>query len=437
MANTDKKGSFFQKIKEKIKNVIGELTKKENLKKICIVAAIGVVAIILIIIGVLGIARCTGKKSLYDRVEGQSMNFDKNDTDVELDIDMDIMDEDEDETESVLDGIGETSTKEDVSNDGGGIEIEETTQGKSEATTDKINENETGKIVQNQDENEDGYDITYNGIKYKYNEDIMTFLILGIDKNEKVSPAKDGISGGQSDGIYLVVMNPHTNKIDLITVHRDTIARIWVYDKEGNFVQTGKAQICLQHGYGDGMELSNERAKKAVSDLFYDLPIHSVTSVNMGAIGMLNDAIGGVTLESLETFSKDGYSFKKGEIVTLKGKGAYYYTKYRDISEHYTAGKRLERQKQYLSMATTQTMSAIKKDVGVLVDIYKIAKDYVVTDLSIDEMTYIATELGDYEFGQIYSPEGYVDTSRTYERYYLDIDKFEQLIIGIFYEEVR
>ena len=70
-------------------------------------------------------------------------------------------------------------------------------------------------------------------------------------------------------------------------------------------------------------------------------------------------------------------------------------------------------------------------------DIYKIVKDYVVTDLSIDEMTYIATESVGYSFGQIYSLEGTVDTSRKYERYYLDVDKFEELVIKIFYEEVK
>ena len=67
----------------------------------------------------------------------------------------------------------------------------------------------------------------------------------------------------------------------------------------------------------------------------------------------------------------------------------------------------------------------------------KKAKDYVVTDLSIDEITYIATEFSKYEFGNIYSPEGTVDTTRMYERYYLNIDEFEKMIIEIFYEQVE
>lgn len=172
------------------------------------------------------------------------------------------------------------------------------------------------------------YDLIYQGTKYVYNKDILTLLVLGIDKRTTVRPAKDGISGGQSDAMFLLVLNPHTGTIRILAIPRDTIAKIDIYDRSGTFVQSGYAQICLQHGYGDGMTVSNERAKKAVSTLFYDLPIHSVTSIHMGAIPGINDAIGGITLESLYTFQDEGWSFVQGETVHLEGIGAYSYIRY-------------------------------------------------------------------------------------------------------------
>lgn len=349
---------------KKINIFVTKLRKSKKLRKILMVTGISLVLLVVAVTLSIVVMRESGKKSLYDENEKQSMNL-------------------------------------------------------AQAGDDSYDE------------------ITLNGERYKYNEDILTFLVLGIDKNEKVAPAINGISGGQSDGIFLLVMNPDTKKIHIITVHRDTVAELSIYDKDGNFVKKAMAQICLQHGYGDGMELSNERTKAAISKLFYNLPIHSVTSVNMGAIGQLNDAIGGVTVEALESFSFNDSTFVQGETVTLNGNSAYDYTKYRDTSQHYTALKRLERQKQYLSKAVEQGMDAVKRDVGVLVDIYDIVKDYVVTDLTIDEMTYIATESLDYSFGRIYSPAGTVDTSRTFERYYLDDEAFEKMIIDIFYEKVN
>ena len=431
----------LKNVKEKIVNikdkVVAKLKKSKKLKKGLMATGIFVASLVIVIVVSIVVMRATGKSSLYEKNSEGNIDFEQTDTDQELEIDM----EDESTSEqNVADNESsettETSNVSDESTENSG-DSEQATTTATTANDEEIEDDEepTGGIIQGSDE--DDYDIIYNGKKYVYNEDILTLLILGVDKDSKVEPAEDGISGGQSDGIYMIVMNPDTKKIDLITVHRDTIARLWIYDRDGSFVQTARAQICLQHGYGDGMELSNERAKKAISTMFYGLPIHSVTSVNMGAIPELNDAIGGVTLEALESFSRNGYTFEQGETYNLKGMAAYAYVRFRDTSHHYTASKRLERQKQYLSKAIEQGMDAIMSDVTIVADIYDIIKDYVVTDLSVDEMVYLATEAADYSFGQIYTPAGTVDTSRRYERYYLDEDAFQEMIVKIFYEEIK
>ena len=428
----------IKKLRDKLAGIVKKAVSKiKSSKKLQIgLLATGIsIASFIIAIGLsLAVMRANGKSSLYEANSDGKVDFEQDDTDDEIEIDIADSGDDTKQDETTL-VTGETtsseSTEEQTTDETSGTTGTTDTTGSEQDTTEEM----TGKIIQGGAD--DDYDVILNGKKYVYNEDILTLLILGIDKDTKVAPAEDSLSGGQSDGIYLLVLNPHTKKIDLITVHRDTITRLWIYDKDGNFLRTGRAQICLQHGYGDAMELSNERAKKAVSTLFYGLPIHSVTSVNMGAIPELNDAIGGVTLTALESFSRNGYSFEQGQTYNLKGMQAYAYVRFRDITQHYTASKRLERQKQYLSEAISQGMDAIKKDVTVVVDIYDIIKDYVVTDLSVDEMVYLATEAAGYTFGEIYTPAGTVDTSRTYERYYLDTEAFEEMIVKIFYEEVK
>lgn len=276
-------------------------------------------------------------------------------------------------------------------------------------------------------------DIIYNGRKYKYNTSMINLLILGIDKDGAVQPAPDGISGGQSDVLMLVAINPMTKVMDIIAIPRDTIAKLWVYNKDGSFRMTGYAQICLQHGYGDGMSLSNERTKQAVSNLFYNLPIQSCTSVNMGAIAQINDAIGGVTVTALQSFEMDGDVFEEGETVTLYGQAAHSYIRYRDCDRHFTASERLERQKQYLNGFVAQAMSKINKNVATVVDIYNVVKRYIVTDLSTSEMVDVATEAAGCTLGEIRSLEGYTSTAMTYERYYLDENALKKLIIEKFY----
>lgn len=62
---------------------------------------------------------------------------------------------------------------------------------------------------------QDGW-IRYNGQIYAYNEDIMTFLVMGVDNDDVVKKAKDGLSGGQADAMFLAVMNPHDKSVSII-----------------------------------------------------------------------------------------------------------------------------------------------------------------------------------------------------------------------------
>lgn len=396
--------------------------KKSWIKRILFIVLGTILTFVIVLAATLMIMRATGKKGLYNRASSSGPNFirdeDSNgENNGELDIDIDNMDN----ISNVENPSQGSSTNNDSSNNNTGNNGTTDTPSNIIIATDKDAE----------------YDVIYKGTKYVYNDDIITLLILGIDNYQAVSPAKDGISGGQSDSIFLVVMNPDTKKIDIIAIPRDTISKIWIYDKNGDFVQTGNAQICLQHGYGDGMKLSNERALKAISYLMYDLPIHSVTSINMGAVGMLNDAIGGVTLESLDTFNYSGFSFTKGKTVTLKGHMTFSYINYRDCSRHNTASERLARQKQYISIFIKQALNAVKKDLDIVTDVYNIISDYVVTDLKLDEMVYLASESVSYNFGEFISLQGTLDTSMRYERYYLDEEKLQELIIEKFYNKVK
>ena len=68
--------------------------------------------------------------------------------------------------------------------------------------------------------------IRYEGNIYDYNDDILTFLVLGIDKMEEVTAAEDSLDGGQSDLLFLAVLNPHTKEISLIAINRDTITDV-------------------------------------------------------------------------------------------------------------------------------------------------------------------------------------------------------------------
>ena len=68
--------------------------------------------------------------------------------------------------------------------------------------------------------------------------------------------------------MFLAVMNPHDKSVSIIAVNRNAMALVDVYDEDGVYMGQYTKQITLQHGYGDGMELSCERSVAAVSRTF-------------------------------------------------------------------------------------------------------------------------------------------------------------------------
>ncbi len=309
-----------------------------------------------------------------------------------------------------------------------------------ENAEEDLSEEGTALQVTPQPDNWQEGDVRYEGIHYRYNEEILTFLFLGIDKMGPVKDAKNGIDGGQSDAIFLLVLNPKNKEASVIGVNRDTMTEIQVYSKGGNYLGTTTAQLTLQHGYGDGKQLSCERSVQAVSKLFYNLPIHGYCAINMGAIPLINDAVGGVELtvpENVQVGQK--LLFKEGETIRLKGQEAYKYIQVRDVNSFESAGRRLDRQKQYLSAYAKTAMEAMKEDVTLPVTLYNTLSKYMVTDISIDEVSYLAPQVREYHFGNdtIYSLAGETVMGENYEEFYVEDKALYELILQVFYETVE
>lgn len=270
--------------------------------------------------------------------------------------------------------------------------------------------------------------LRYQGKTYAYKEDVMTFLCMGIDKSGEAKASEDLHRGGQADALFLAVMDPGEKKISVIGVNRDTMAELFVYDEEGNYLGREIGQIALQHAYGDGMEESCERTVEAVSNLFYGIPIHGYFAMNMDVIIPLNDAVGGV-----DVVIGDG-----DEKVHLEGQEAYSFVRNRDMYAPHSAEQRLKRQKQYLEAFARQAKKAVAQDLTLPAKLYTEILPYMVTDISASEAVYLATQAVSYTFGQdnLYSLEGEIRMGEQFEEFYPDETALYELILQVFYEEV-
>ena len=280
--------------------------------------------------------------------------------------------------------------------------------------------------------------ISYNGKHYKFNNKIKTYLFLGIDNDNKVSKAKDGISGGQSDAIFLLVEDTEKKEFSIIAINRNTMTMVDVYDTNGDYIGQAKLQLCLQHGYGDGMKTSCNRTVETVSRLFYNLPINGYMSINMGAIDKMNDAIGGVEVTVLDDLkdSSRGVDLKKGENKILNGNEAYIYLRKRDVDEFNSATYRMERQKQYLMSFFKKAVDETQRDQTKVLSIYHSIEEYLVSNIDFADFL---SEVSEYDFSDenMYTVQGEMIMGEEFEEFYVDEDSLYDMIINIFYVEVE
>lgn len=280
--------------------------------------------------------------------------------------------------------------------------------------------------------------IRYQGRVYQYNEDILTFLVMGIDKGTEAIEGYEDEGYGQADALFLAVLNQKDQSIRIIGINRNTMTDIDIYDENGSYVRTQTAQIAVQHGFGDGREKSCKYQLEAVQHLFYNLPIHEYVAINVSAIPAINDAVGGVDVTVLQDLTVKDPLLVKDSQVHLMGESAYWYVKYRDTSVFASADMRLARQKQYLTSFVEQAKAAVRSDISIVMDLYQAVMPQIVTDIAADEIAYLASILPDYHFDKnsIYTLEGETVMGRQFEEFYPDETALYELVLDVFYEEV-
>ncbi len=75
--------------------------------------------------------------------------------------------------------------------------------------------------------------VAYQGKEYLYNTDIKTYLMMGVDIDGPVQQSSDYTQGGQSDALFLLVVNNKTEQLQVISINRNTMADIELCDEEG------------------------------------------------------------------------------------------------------------------------------------------------------------------------------------------------------------
>ena len=277
--------------------------------------------------------------------------------------------------------------------------------------------------------------LEYKGHHYKYNDNVVSCLFIGHDDESEYAQRANS---NCADAIVLVTMDTQTKKAKAIMVPRNSYVPVDIY-QNNQFVATKKMNLTLSYAVDvDSQSKCAENTAKAVSRIFYSLPVKYYVALDEKALSDAADAVGGVELTALQGIP--GASYEKGDKVLLAGDAAYRYVQYRDTSVYESALDRQARQVQFVKAFAAK---ARKEGASGMVKIFNSVSDDTVTNLGASEVSYLASCFAGGQNAQldIEQLKGKTTVSADangveHEHYHLNTDSVTKAMLDAFYTQV-
>lgn len=274
--------------------------------------------------------------------------------------------------------------------------------------------------------------ITVDGVDYYPRQDITVLLVMGIDKYGPVESSGYYRNDGDADMVALLVLDDKEKTCDILMLNRDTMIEMPVLGFGGQEAGKAFAQLTLAHTYGSGLEDSCENVKKTVSKFLLDVNIDYYVSLNMDAISIINDGVGGVTVNVTEDFSDIDPTITMGK-MTLKGSQAINFLRTRkDVGDQLNIS-RSERHKSYMTGFLDAYRQASRQDPEKLMETYNAVSPYTVSDCSVEVLSKLMGRFSNYSFGEIYTPKGENVLGEQYYEFYADQQSVTEIALRLFY----
>lgn len=196
----------------------------------------------------------------------------------------------------------------------------------------------------------------------------LSILLLGVDTG-----AEGRIDKGNSDTMIVATVNNTKKKINLVSIPRDTMAKMQYTNSDKFNIQKVNAAYNLG---GSAMAMNTVEKLVGLPNIDY------YVTIDMGALSKIVDSVGGVDVDVPFSFNYDWSNFKKGK-MHLNGKQALAYSRmrYQDPENDYG---RQKRQQQVIKGIITSAMSL--KTLTNFEKIMNTMSKSIATNMSFDDM---------------------------------------------------
>ena len=278
--------------------------------------------------------------------------------------------------------------------------------------------------------------ITYKNETYVKKGNLETYLIAGIDAPGKVEKVTEYDGTGQCDVLAVIVRDRSTDQCKLLSIDRNTITAVKSLDNDGTYLDTTDIQLSLAHAMGFDQQVRAENTVDAVSHLLGDQTIDGYAMVNMGAIQVVNDMVGGVTVTIEDDFTDRDPTLKKGETVTLMGEHAENYIRGRKDVADGSNQNRMSRQSNYEEAFKPAFRSKCAENSKFPLEVYHAMEDYMTTNISAKKFCRLAILMSDENQDEKVSISGtYGLDEDDWQTFTPDEDSLQEAILELFYQK--
>lgn len=276
--------------------------------------------------------------------------------------------------------------------------------------------------------------IVRDGVEYYPRQDLTVMMVLGIDQFGVVEPSAAYTNPGAADMVMLLIFDETNEECTVLYLNRDTMLDVSVLGVRGEYAGTYYAQLALAHTYGTGMADSCENTRDTLESFLPGLTVDHYIAMNMDAIPILNDAVGGVTVNVVDDFTGVDDTIPMGE-VTLKGNQVLSFVRTRkDVGDQKNV-TRMTRQKEYIEGFLEKLRAMEENSVSFFLEEYEKVSPYIVTDCTVNTLSGMLSRYKDYTIKDFVTPEGENVIGDQYYEFYPDLEKLDELVLRLFYAE--
>lgn len=268
--------------------------------------------------------------------------------------------------------------------------------------------------------------ITVDGITYKHKKRVRSYLIMGADSYDQPVSRQ---SGGQADTQVVLVIDDEAKTWQLLQIDRDTMVLMDARDDDDNIIGKTRGQITLAHGFGR-WETGARYCSEVVSELLGGQKIDGYFSMNLAALPILNDAVGGVTVKVTTDFTDVDPNLVLGEEITLTGDHAETFVRSRMTVDDGSNVARMARQEAYLK-GLVKKISALS-DSGVM-DLYNQLMENSVTNMGSGDFVELAEISKTYTEKDMLKFEGEHTVNNNHVEFNIDDDSRQDVILQLYY----